>query len=50
MSKETYLPLYHRCKEKGITVSLENVEIGVNEEEVNFDPANYPGVKIIDER
>lgn len=50
VSKATYLPIYHRCKEKGITVSLENVVIGVTEEEVTFDPAKYPGVKIIDER
>ncbi len=50
VSKASYLPIYHRCKEKGITVSLENVVIGVTEEEVTFDPAKYPGVKIIDQR
>lgn len=50
VSKDTYLPIYHRCKEKGITVSLENFAIGVSEEEVTFDPAKYPDAKIIDER
>lgn len=50
VNKDTYLPIYYRCKEKGITISLENVAIGVTEEEVTFNPAKYPGVTIIDER
>ena len=50
VSKETYLPLYYTAKQKGITISLENFQVGVTPEEVIFNPDNYPGVKIIDER
>ena len=50
VSKQTYLPLYYTAKQKGITISMENFQVGVTPEEVTFDPAKYPGVKIIDER
>ena len=50
ISKTTYLPIYTKTKAKGITISMENYVIGVTEEEVTFNPANYPTAKIIDER
>lgn len=50
VSKETYLPLYYTAKQKGVTISMENFQVGVSPEEVIFSPDNYPGVKIIDER
>ena len=50
VNKKTYLPLYYTAKQKGVTVSMENFVVGVSPEEVTFDPAKYPGVKIVDER
>ena len=50
VSKQTYLPLYYTVKQKGVTISMENFQVGVTPEEVIFDPAKYPGVKIIDQR
>ena len=50
VSKATYLPLYYTAKQKGITISMENFLVGVSPEEVVFNPDNYPGVKIIDQR
>ena len=50
ISKATYLPLYYTAKQKGITISMENFLVGVTPEEVVFNPDNYPGVKIIDQR
>ena len=50
VSKQTYLPLYYTAKQKGVTISMENFQVGVTPEEVTFDPAKYPGVKIIDQR
>ncbi len=50
VSKQTYLPLYYTARQKGVTISMENFQVGVTPEEVTFDPAKYPGVKIIDQR
>lgn len=50
VAKATYLPIYLRMKKSFITVSIENVTIGVSEEEVTFNPADYPNAKIIDKR
>lgn len=50
VSKQTYLPLYYTARQKGITISMENFLVGVTPEEVVFNPDNYPGVKIIDQR
>ena len=50
VSKQTYLPLYYTIKQKGVTISMENFQVGVTPEEVTFDPAKYPDAKIIDQR
>jgi hypothetical protein len=33
-----------------ITISIENVSIGVSEKDVTFNPADYPNATIIDKR
>ena len=50
ISKATYLPISHKAGSGLVTVTMRNVAVGVTEEEVTFNPANYPGVKIIDRR
>lgn len=50
VSKATYLPVYLKTKAKGVSVTMENFKIGVDEAFVSFNPADYPNVKIIDER
>ena len=50
VSKADYSAIYLRTKSSGIGISMENFKIGVTEEQVTFNPADFPGVKIIDER
>ena len=50
VSKATYLPIYMRTKQSFFTISIENYTLGVSEESVTFDPAEYPDAKIIDKR
>jgi len=50
VSKATNLPIYLRMKQSVVTVSIENVGIGVSEKSVTFNPAEYPNAKIIDKR
>lgn len=50
VSKATYLPVYMKTKSKGFGISMEDFKLGVTEEEVTFNPADYPNAKIIDER
>lgn len=50
VSKADYSCIYLKTKMKGITVSMENFKIGVTEQQVTFNPAEFPGVKLIDKR
>lgn len=50
VSKADYSCIYLKTKMKGVTVSMENFKIGVTEEQVTFNPAEFPGVKIVDKR
>ena len=50
VSKSTYLPVYLKTKQSGITVSLENFVLGVSDESVTFNPADFPNTTIIDKR
>lgn len=50
VSKATYLPISHSVTMKGVTVTLRDFVLGVKEEEVTFDPSQYPDAKIIDKR
>jgi len=50
VSKADYSCIYLKAKMKGVTVSMENFKIGVTEEQVTFNAAEFPGVKIVDKR
>lgn len=50
VSKATYLPISHSITIKGVTVTLRDFVLGVTEEQVIFDPSQYPDAKIIDKR
>lgn len=50
ISKETYLPISHKAGTGLVTVTMRNMRVGVTEEEVTFNPADFPGVRIIDNR
>lgn len=50
VSKATYLPLYMRTKGPFIKISIENFAIGVTEDEVTFNPAEFPNATIVDKR
>ena len=50
VSKATYLPISTSIKEKGVKVTMRDFAVGVTEEEVTFDPDEYPNAKIIDNR
>lgn len=50
VSKGTYLPLLLSAKQSVFTIGFENITIGVPEESVTFNPAEFPDAKIIDKR
>lgn len=50
VSKANYMCVYMKTKAKGIGISMENFKLGVTEAQVTFNPAEFPGAKIIDER
>ena len=50
VSKATYLPISLRTKQSLITISIENYTLGVSEESVTFNPAEYPNATIVDKR
>ena len=50
VSKSTYLPISHSVTVKGVKITLHDFVKGVTEEEVTFDPSQFPTAKIVDER
>ena len=50
ISKATFLPIYLKTKQSMITISIENISIGVSEKDVTFNPADYPNATIVDKR
>ena len=50
VSKADYSCIYLKTKTKGISISMENFKIGVPEQQVTFNPDEFPGVKIVDNR
>lgn len=50
VSKSTYLPISHSVTVEGVKVTLRDFVKGVTEEEVTFDPSQFPTAKIVDER
>ena len=51
MEKGTYLPIQLSARMSLlVTMTLHDISFGVTEEQVTFNPADYPGVKIKDKR
>ena len=48
--KETYHPLSFSSKMMGLTFTMRDFSFGVNEDQVKFNPDNYPGITITDKR
>lgn len=50
VSKVTNLPVSLTAKISGAKCTLRDVKIGVSEEQLHFDPSDYPDAKIVDKR
>ena len=50
VAKGTYYPVSLSAKVSGISVKLYDLGFEVTDKQVTFDPADFPGVTIIDER
>ena len=50
IAKDTYYPVSLSTKVSGITVKMYDLGFNVSEKQVTFDPADFPGATIIDER
>ena len=50
VAKGTYYPISLSTKQSGITVTMRDVTFGVSDKQVTFNIADYPGVKVKDER
>ena len=50
VDKKTYLPKELSAKVKGITISMKDAVLGVNESDVTYDPSKTPGAKVTDKR
>ena len=48
--KETYQPLSFSTKIMGVTLTMRDFSFGVTEDQVTFNPDDYPGLKITDKR
>ena len=50
VAKDTYYPVSLSAKVQGITVTMRILDFNVTEKQVTFDKADYPGVRIVDQR
>lgn len=50
VAKGTYYPVSLSTKMMGVTMTLRDITFGVSDEQVTFNPADYPGVTVKDER
>lgn len=50
VAKGTYYPVSLSAKVSGVSVKIYDLGFNVSEKQVTFDPAEFPGVTIIDER
>lgn len=48
--KESYDPIIMTTKMMGINITMRDFKFGVTEDQVTFNPDNYPGIKITDKR
>lgn len=50
VAKGTYMPISLSAKVSAITITMRNLSYGVTEEQVTFNPKNYPTATIVDKR
>ena len=50
VAKGTYYPISLKAKASGVTVTLHDVSFGVTEQQVTFNPKDYPTATIVDKR
>ena len=50
VAKGTYYPKSLSASMSGVTTTLRDIAFGVSDEDLTFDAADYPGVKIVDKR
>lgn len=50
VAKGTYMPISLSAKVSGITITMRDLDFNVTEKDVTFNQADYPGVKVVDER
>lgn len=50
IAKETYYPVSLSAKVKGITMTMKDIDFGVSEADVTFDPSQYPDAIVEDQR
>ena len=50
VAKGTYMPISLSAKVSAITITMRDLSYGVTEEQVTFNPQNYPTATIVDKR
>jgi len=50
IAKETYYPVSLSAKMKGVTMTMKDIDFGVSEADVTFDPSQYPDAIVEDMR
>ena len=50
VAKGTYMPISLSAKVSAITITMRDLSYGVTEEQVTFNPRNYPTATIVDKR
>ena len=50
VDKSTGLPIYLKTSKLLISISMENISVGVPESDVTFRPSEFPGATLIDKR
>ena len=50
IAKGTYMPISLSAKVSGIPITMRDLDFNVTEKDVTFNQADYPGVKVVDER
>ena len=50
VAKGSYYPVSLRATVSGVTLTMRDIAFGVSESLVTFNPSDYPGVKILDNR
>lgn len=48
--KDTFLPKSMSASLSGVTMTMRDISFGITEDQVTFNPAEFPGVPIVDKR